>query len=179
MCALPPPRNTISGTVSVSVCTHCARSASMRLFASGISAFAMRTASPKAAICGIGSVPERSPSSCPPPRMCAGSFSPCRIYSAPMPLGAWTLWPLTDIMSAPSVLAENGSFIKPCTASVCNSTLDFAARSVWAMPAMSVTAPVSLLTIMSVTSAVSSRSAARTASADIAPVLSGERSVIS
>lgn len=47
----------------------------------------MRTASPKAAICGIGSVPERMPSSCPPPRMCAGSFSPCRIYSAPDALG--------------------------------------------------------------------------------------------
>ena len=119
------------------------------------------------------------PSSCPPPRMCAGSFSPCRTYSAPMPLGAWTLCPLTDIMSAPSVLAENGSFRKPCTASVWRSAPDFAARSARATPAMSVTAPVSLLTIISVTSAVSSRSASRTASTETAPALSGERSVIS
>ena len=100
------------GTVSVSVCTHCARSASMRLFASGISALAMRTASPEGGDLrhrlGAGAHTLLLPAA----ENVRRELQPCRMYSAPMPLGAWTLWPLTDIMSAPSVLAENGSLHK-------------------------------------------------------------------
>ena len=42
-----------------------------------------------------------------------------------MPFGAWILWPLMVIMSAPSVLAENGTFRNPCTASVCSRAMLF------------------------------------------------------
>ena len=96
-----------------------------------------------------------------------------------MPFGAWILWPLMVIMSAPSVLAENGTFRNPCTASVCSRAMLFSALSIRATAAMSLTAPVSLLTIMSETRIVSGRSAARTRSSGMAPVPSGCRRVIS
>ena len=55
----------------------------------------------------------------------------------------------------------------------------FSAFSIRATAAMSLTVPVSLLTIMSETRIVSGRSAARTASSGMAPVPSGCRRVIS
>ena len=89
------------------------------------------------------------------------------------------MWPLTLMRSAPSVFAEKGSFIKACTASVCSSAREPFSRSIRATPAISVTPPVSLLTIISETSAVSSRSAAFTSPTRTAPSGPGFRRVTS
>ena len=68
----------------------------------------------------VAAVPERSPSSCPPPVSSGRSRTPFLTYSAPMPLGAPILWPLTAIRSAPSFPRGSGVFKKPCTPSQWN-----------------------------------------------------------
>ena len=153
--------------------TARSRSADMRAIFSFIPAYAISLAAPKAAICGIASVPARIPLSWLPPTMNGFSFSPARMYSAPMPFGAWILCPLMLIMSAPSVFARNGTFMKPCTASVCSSACEPARFNSRETAEISVTAPVSLLTIISETSIVSSRSASTTDCTGIAPLASG------
>ena len=78
-------------------------------------------------------------------------------------------------MSAPSVLARNGTFRKPCTASVWNSASGESRRVALTMSAMGMTAPVSLLTIMTETRMVSGRSAFLSASTVMFPSRSGCR----
>ena len=97
------------------------------------------------------------------------------MYSAPAPLAAWILCAETEIMSAPSVLARNGTFRKPCTASVWNSASGESRRVALTMSAMGMTAPVSLLTIMTETRMVSGRSAFLSASTVMFPSRSGCR----
>ena len=58
------------------------------------------------------------------------------------------MWPETEMRSAPSVLARNGSLKKPCTASVWNSASGLLQRVARIMSRMGMTAPVSLLTII-------------------------------
>ena len=96
-----------------------------------------------------------------------------------MPLGAWILCPETEMRSAPRLFAVKGSFMKPWTASQWRSAWEPAFLSARETPAMSVTAPVSLLTSMSETSFVSGRSAPRTAETGTAPVSSGASRVTS
>ena len=80
-------------------------------------------------------------------------------------------------MSAPRVLAEKGTFRKPCTASVCSRAWEPAAFRAREMLAISVTPPVSLFTSISVTSTVSSRRASSTACTETEPSFSGWRRV--
>ena len=77
--------------------------------------------------------------------------------------------------SAPSVFAWNGSLKKPCTASVWNSARGLLRRVTRIMSRMGMTAPVSLLTIMTDTRIVSGRSAASNFSTETKPVSSGWR----
>ena len=58
---------------------------------------------PKAAMSGADSVPGRSPRSCSPPYVRGSRRTPRRTYSAPIPLGAWSLCPLTVNRSTPSL----------------------------------------------------------------------------
>ena len=81
---------------------------------------AASTAAAKAAIWAVASVPERRPSSCPPPVSSGRRRTPFFTYSAPIPLGAPILWPLTATRSAPSRARGPGTFKKPCTPSQWN-----------------------------------------------------------
>ena len=63
-------------------------SSSPRIFSSDSSA-----AAAKAAIMGVFSVPERNPSSCPPPKSSGFTLAPDATYSAPIPLGSVDLVP--------------------------------------------------------------------------------------
>lgn len=115
--AVPLPMGFSPGTASCSRARVSAFSPAMyRMSASRVAAPA-RTAAAKAAIWAVASVPERRPSSCPPPRIRGGSFSPRRMYKAPIPLGAWILCPLTVSRSTPSSAGVKGIFKKPCTPS--------------------------------------------------------------
>ena len=88
------------------------------------------------------------------------------MYSAPTPFAAWILWPETEIISVPSVFALKGSLKKPCTASVWNSASGLSRRVARIISRMGMTAPVSLLTIITETRMVSGRSACVSASAE-------------
>ena len=79
----------------------------------------------------------------------------------------------------PSVFALNGTFRKPCTASVWNSASGASRRVARTMSAIGMTAPDSLLTIMMDTKIVSGRSAAFNASTETKPVSSGCKYVTS
>ena len=126
---------------------------------------------------GRPSVPLRRPLSCPPPSTNGGSDRPGRMYSAPAPLIPWTLWAETEIRSAPSVRARNGTLKKPCTASVWNSAFGQTRCVSRAMRSMGMTAPDSLFTIMMLTRIVSGRRAACRASRLTRPSASGCRQV--
>ena len=138
-----------------------------------------RAAAAKAAIWAVASVPERRPPSCPPPRMRGGSFSPLRMYSAPTPLGAWILWPLTDSRSTPSSLGVKGTFKKPWTASQWSRARQPAALMARAASFTGRTVPSSLFTSIMDTSTVSGRRAAASCSGATRPALSGLRYVTS
>ena len=73
----------------------------------------------------------------------------------------------------------NGTFRKPCTASVWNSASGASRRVARTMSAIGMTAPDSLLTIMMDTKIVSGRSAAFNASTETKPVSSGCKYVTS
>ena len=62
------------------------------------------TATPKPAIAGTFSVPERIPSCCPPPKRIGRILTFSFTYKNPLPFGPWILCPLTDIISTPSFL---------------------------------------------------------------------------
>ena len=104
-----------------------------------------------------------------------GSFRPLRMYSAPMPLGAWTLWPLMVTRSAPSSFTVKGTFKKPCTASQWSrAALPFRLSSRATSPTGRMV-PSSLFTSIMDTSTVSSRRACSTCSAVMFPMRSGLR----
>ena len=115
--APPWVRTTASGSSWASRWMARAFKPAMRAWSSTLEEAPSRAAAAKAAIWLVASVPERSPPSCPPPRIRGGSFSPFRTYSAPTPLGAWTLCPLMDSRSTPSPLGVKGIFKNPWTAS--------------------------------------------------------------
>ena len=168
-----------SGIAAPSLSTISRLKAAMRAMFPAMSARAASHAAPKAAIAGMASVPARRPPSCAPPIIYGRRRSPSLTYSAPMPLGACILCPLTLIMSAPRLFGLNGSFMKACTASVCTSAALPARLNSPDIAEISVTAPVSLLTSIKETSIVSSRRASITACGLIAPVPSGLSSVTS
>ena len=84
------------------------------------------TALAKPAIWAVASVPARRPPSCPPPASSGFGFrTRGPMYRAPMPLGPPILWAEMVRKSAPSVFAEQGTFKKPWTASVCSNVCGF------------------------------------------------------
>ena len=106
---------------------------------------------------GTFSVPERSRRSWPPPCRMGCRRVPRLTYSAPMPLGPYSLWPERLSMSTPSSATSMGSEPTACTASVWN-----AAPFSWAIRASSATGctvPTTLLANMMEASRVSSRNA--------------------
>ena len=132
-----------------------------------------RTAAPNAQICGTPSVPGRRFFSCPPPKLCGRIRTPLRTASAPTPFGACTLWPETVTRSSPSRFIESGSLQNACTASVWNSAGAFFRRMIPAISRSGSTAPVSLLTAMTLTSTVFASIAAANFSAGMLPSGSG------
>ena len=133
------------------------------------------TAAARAASCPVASVPERRPFSCPPPRMKGEIFRPFRIYMAPMPLGAWILWPLMLSMSTPSSFGVKGTFKKPCTPSQWSSAPLPASFSTRAVSATGRMVPSSLFTSIMDTRMVSGRRASFTCWAVMFPLRSGWR----
>ena len=140
-----------------------------------------RQAAAKAAIWAVGSVPERSPPSCPPPGS-RGFHLEIRsflIYRAPMPLGARTLWPLMVTRSAPRPRGVKGTFKKPCTASVWSKAGHWVRRMASAAAFTGWMVPSSLFTSITDTSTVSGRRAAESSSGSMCPVRSGRSRVTS
>ena len=122
---------------------------------------------------GVGSGPERSPRSWPPPENSGASRSRGRrrTRSAPMPLGPYILWPLIDTRSRPWPPASSGIEPAACAASVCR-----VAPAAWTRPAIagrSCSTPVSLCAAITLTSSVgacaSAASSVSSASSPSAP----------
>mmetsp|Transcript_2046 Transcript_2046/g.3776 ORF Transcript_2046/g.3776 Transcript_2046/m.3776 type:complete len:223 (-) Transcript_2046:629-1297(-) len=84
-----------------------------------ISRCATAQASPKPTARGVGTVPLRNPRSWPPPL--TGDFTRTRgrlrTYSAPTPLGPYTLWPDNDIRSMCIAFTSRGTFPSACAQS--------------------------------------------------------------
>ena len=114
---------------------------------------------------GVFSVPERRLFSCPPPICLGAKRTPFFTTSAPIPLGAWILWPLSVYISA--CFIENGTRRKPCTPSTCRSARPAIKR--WRRSTSRI-APVSLLTCMQLTSDAPSSSALSISSQRSSPV---------
>lgn len=68
---------------------------------SNTTSWAMLHAAPNPTTRGVGTVPLRSPRSCPPPLICASirTLGRLRMYSAPTPFGPYSLCPLNDMRS--------------------------------------------------------------------------------
>ena len=88
MCGAPPPMISASGISAQSLSAAMARSLAIFSQLSFMPAKAISAALPKAAICGMASVPARIPLSWAPPRMRGLILTPVLIYNAPMPFGA-------------------------------------------------------------------------------------------
>ena len=90
-----------------------------------MSCIAISQALPKPTMPGTFNVPERMPLSCPPPSICAVTFTLgffLLTYNAPTPLGPYILWAVKDNKSMPSASTSTGIFPTVCVASVCNKT---------------------------------------------------------
>mmetsp|Transcript_161373 Transcript_161373/g.391873 ORF Transcript_161373/g.391873 Transcript_161373/m.391873 type:complete len:232 (+) Transcript_161373:321-1016(+) len=142
-----------------------------------ISSLAMRAAAPRPTQSGCGSVPERSPRSCPPPDICGVTRTRGRrrTYSAPTPFGPYSLCAETDSRSMFIALTSMGSLPTICAASQWKKTL--LARHSAPISAMGCTTPISLLTPMTETSAVSGVMAASSSSMSTRPLLCTPRYV--
>ena len=93
-------------------------------------------------------VPDRRPSSCPPPGNSARSGVPDRTTSAPTPLGPPNLCADTDTSAAGVATRRRSSHAAACTASVCSTAPGACSATTAATSARSLSVPISLLAAM-------------------------------
>src|ERR1035437_5653322 len=176
-CSIEPFTCTPSSPSS-SRCFSRSRKTPRRPYSSPISRAATTHASPKPTIPGTFSVPDRIPSSCPPPSICAVSLTRgfcLRTYSAPTPLGPYILCALTDIRSMWPASTLTGNLPNAWTASQWNST--FFSRQIAPIWRTGWITPISLLAYITLTKTVSGPIASRSSSRSTSPSGRGRRVV--
>ena len=144
----------------------------MRALSLSISCIQSSHALPKPTIPGTFNVPLRIALSCPPPSICAVTFTLgffLRTYNAPTPFGPYILCAVKAIKSIPSAFTSTGILPTACVASVKNNAPCFFAIALISFTGCIV--PISLLAYIMATKIVVGFIAASNSSRFIKPSL--------